>query len=255
METKQLLSIKTNLGSYNSFIENLTRLAIARKSSYVCVANVHMLIEAYRDSSFALVVNNADIVTPDGKPITWALRWLYDIKQHRVAGMDVLPDLLFAAEKLKVPVAFYGGTESMLNKTKDHLEKNYPDLIIAKLYSPPFRSLKEEENYSVIKMFNDSGAGIIFVVLGCPKQEKWMASMKDKIRGLMIGIGGALPVLVGMQKRAPAWMHNSGLEWFYRLSQEPKRLFKRYLTTNSLFIYLVIKEKLSFKKSKNDISA
>jgi N-acetylglucosaminyldiphosphoundecaprenol N-acetyl-beta-D-mannosaminyltransferase len=147
-----------------------------------------------------------------------------------------------------ISVAFYGGTQTMLDKTKDHITRNYPGLHIAAMYSPPFRPLTTDEEDTVIEIFHDSGAALIFVVLGCPKQEKWMASMKDKIAAVMVGIGGALPVFVGIQKRAPRWMQNSGLEWFYRLMQEPGRLFKRYATTNSLFICLVLKSKYLIKK-------
>ena len=248
MKTKQLLSIKINLNPYNSFVDDLVGSALSDQSSYACVANVHMLIEAHRTSSFAKVVNSADMVTPDGKPLTWALRFLYGIKQPRVAGMDLLPDLLAAAQKQQIPVAFYGGTDDMLTKTKTFLQQNYPDIIVAKMYSPPFRQLNAVEETSIIQMFNASNARLIFVVLGCPKQERWMASMRNKINATMIGIGGALPVLLGMQKRAPIWMQDSGLEWLFRLRQEPVRLFRRYATTNALFIYLVLKEKLSSVK-------
>jgi N-acetylglucosaminyldiphosphoundecaprenol N-acetyl-beta-D-mannosaminyltransferase len=249
MRSKKLLNVNYTLGPYRSFVDKMIELAHAKRSTYVCVSAVHMFIEAYKDESFAAILNKAEMVTPDGKPLTWALRFLYGIKQDRVAGMDLLPDLLSEAENQNLPVAFYGGTDNMLEKTKEHITKKYPNLVIAKMYSPPFRPLKTEEEESIIKIFNDSGARMIFVVLGCPKQERWMISMKDKINTLMIGIGGALPVLVGLNKRAPVWMQDSGLEWMYRLGQEPKRLFKRYATTNSLFIYLILKEKFSFKNN------
>lgn len=248
MQRKQLLSIPINLGSYSSFIDNLIVLARTRQSHYACVANVHMLIEAYHSLSFAEVVGNAEVVTPDGQPLAWGLRFLYGIKQERVAGMDLLPDLLEAAEKQHIPVAFYGGTEALLHKTKERLEKIHPGLTIAKMHSPPFRPLTLDEESLVVKMLNDSGASIIFVALGCPKQEKWMASMQGRINAVMIGIGGALPVLAGIQKRAPNWMQQAGLEWLFRLGQEPGRLFRRYASTNSLFIYLVLKEKFFSKK-------
>ena len=252
MKTQQLLSIKISLGPYHSFVDELIGQALLDKSYYACVANVHMLVEAHRASSFASIVNNADMVTPDGKPLTWGIHFLNGIKQDRVAGMDLLPDLLLAAEKKRIPVAFYGGTDKMLCRTRKHLEKNYPDIIIAQMYSPPFRALDAAEENAIIKMFNDSQSKLIFVVLGCPKQEKWMALMKNKINAVMIGVGGALPVLVGMQKRAPRWMQRTGLEWLYRLGQEPRRLFKRYFTTNSIFIYLLLKEKLFAGKKQNN---
>lgn len=247
METKRILGIHVNLGSYSSFVNTLVLEARGGKSFYACVANVHMLIEAHQSPRYAEIVNRANLVTPDGIPLSWALRFLYGIKQERVAGMDLLPDLLKAAERQNIPVAFYGGTEEMLTRTREHLQVKYPGIVVSKMFSPPFRPLDKDEEAAIIKMFNDSGAKLIFVVLGCPKQEKWMAAMKDKINAVMIGIGGALPVLVGIKKRAPLWMQKSGFEWLYRLGQEFRRLFKRYATTNSIFIYLIIKEKLSFK--------
>lgn len=248
MQKKKLLSIDISLGPYTGFTDELIGHALSSRSYYACVANVHMLVEAHKSAPFANIVNNADMVTPDGKPLTWGLRLLYGIKQQRVAGMDILPDLLAEAEKKQIPVGFYGGTPAMLDATEKYIRANYSQLKIACLYSPPFRPLTGEEEAGVVKMINDSGAKLVFAVLGCPKQEKWMADMKGKINAVMIGIGGALPVLVGMQKRAPKWMQRSGLEWFFRLSQEPRRLFKRYATTNSLFILLLLKKKLSFKK-------
>ncbi len=248
METKQLLNIKISLGPYKSFVELLIGLAGREISEYVCVANVHMLIEAYKDNSYLSIVNNGVMVTPDGEPLTWGLKFLYGIRQERVAGMDLLPDLLAAAEKQNTSVGFYGSTEDLLKRTNEHLKKKYPKLQVAKLYSPPFRMMTPEEDFEIIKMFNESGARIIFVILGCPKQEKWMASMKDRIHAVMIGVGGALPVLIGVQKRAPLWMQHAGLEWLFRLGQEPRRLFKRYTTTNSMFIYLLIKQKILLRK-------
>ena len=244
MNRKKLIGCDISLGSYSSFVETIiNQAATGKEFFYVCVANAHMMIEAHQSSSFEAIINNADLVTPDGIPLTWALKLLYGIKQERVAGMDLLPDLLIAAEKEKIPVAFYGGSEKMLNMAKEYFEKTYPNIIVATMYSPPFRPLTTDEEIKVVDMLNDSGAKLIFVVLGCPKQEKWMASMEGKINAVLIGIGGALPVLVGIQKRAPLWMQKKGLEWFYRLSQEPGRLFMRYLETNFLFIYLILKKK------------
>ncbi|HXB29204.1 MAG TPA: WecB/TagA/CpsF family glycosyltransferase [Puia sp.] len=244
MDRKRLIGCNISLGSYSSFVESIIKqAATGEEFFYICVANAHMMIEAHQSSSYEAIINNAGLVTPDGIPLTWALKFLYGIKQERVAGMDLLPDLLIAAEKKKIPIAFYGGTEEMLNITKEYFEKTYPNMIVANMYSPPFRPLTAEEEIKVVEMLNDSGARLIFVVLGCPKQEKWMASMEGKINAVLIGIGGALPVLVGIQKRAPVWMQKKGLEWFYRLSQEPGRLFMRYLVTNFLFIYLILKKK------------
>jgi N-acetylglucosaminyldiphosphoundecaprenol N-acetyl-beta-D-mannosaminyltransferase len=201
-----------------------------------------MVVEAFWNKSFSDKVRAASLVTPDGKPLTWALRLLHGIKQDRVAGMDVLPALLKKSEKMQLPLYIYGGTETLLFRTREYLTKHYPDLVINGFYSPPFRELTPEEETKAIDDINQSGAKLVFVVLGCPKQEQWMANMLGRIKAVMIGIGGALPVLVGLQKRAPKWMQNAGLEWLFRLLQEPRRLFRRYAVTNSIFLYLLSRE-------------
>ena len=250
MKKVNLLSIAISTGSYRDFVTNIINSAGSCNSNYTCVANVHMLVEAHSDESFATLVRNAHFITPDGKPLSWALRLLYGIKQDRVAGMDLLPDLLAEASKAGMPVFFYGGTTEVLEKTELYLKENFPDVPVAGLYSPPFRELTKEEDERVIEHINTSGARLVFVILGCPKQEKWIASMQGRINAMMVAVGGALPVLVGMQKRAPRWMQGAGLEWLFRLIQEPKRLMKRYLVTNSTFVYLLFKEYFRLKLTK-----
>lgn len=246
MEKKKLLSLYISTGSYKQFVKTIAEKAMC-ETGYACVANVHMLIEAHKRSSFAEIVNNAAIVTPDGKPLTWMLRSIYGLRQQRVAGMDLLPDLLAEAEASSLPVFFYGGSEATLKKAESYVSQEFPSLNIAGMYSPPFRPLSFKEENLVADKINNSGARLVFVVLGCPKQEQWMASMTSRVNAFMVGIGGALPVLIGMQKRAPRWMQSSGMEWLYRLLQEPQRLFKRYAITNSLFLFLFFKAYLRKK--------
>ena len=236
-------------GSYKEIADAVVAKALSGESDYACVANVHMLVETYKDASFAETVNGASIITPDGKPLTWALQLMQGIKQERVAGMDLLPDLLSQAETKNIPVFFYGGSEATLAKTGRYLKQAFPSLAIAGMYSPPFRQLNAHEEHVVVNKINSSGAKLVFVILGCPKQEKWMASMKGRIQAFMIGVGGALPVLIGEQSRAPKWMQSGGLEWVYRLGQEPRRLFQRYAVTNTFFLYLFCKAYLRKKFS------
>ncbi len=224
-------------------------MAAIQKAAVICVANVHMFAEAQQSPGFLEIVNNAEVVTPDGKPIALALRLLYGIKQDRVAGMDLLPDLLAQMEKAKMSPYFYGGSQEMLDKTKLFLQQRFPNLPLAGFYSPPFSSLTSQEELEIIERINEAKPNIIFVILGCPKQERWMASVKDKINAVMIGVGGALPVMIGLQKRAPEWMQHAGLEWLYRMAQEPGRLFKRYAVTNSVFVWHIFKEFIRLKIS------
>lgn len=244
---KRIISLDISSISYSQFINEICFLATNKISSYVCVANVHMCIEAYDHPEFQKIVNEADLVTPDGMPLAKGIKWLYGIDQDRVAGMDLLPDLLEECEKQSLKVYFYGGSENTQKSTELFIHQNYTKLEAVGYNSPPFRELTSEEEIQIIHNINNSGAQLVFVALGCPKQEKWMGSMKGKINACMIGIGGALPVLIGEQKRAPKWMQRLSLEWFYRFIQEPKRLFKRYAYTNSKFIFLLLKQKIEMK--------
>lgn len=242
LKKRRLISLQLSIGSYLRFIHCIINLGIDRKSEYVCVSNVHMTVEAWRDYEFAKIVNEACIATPDGMPLAKSLRLLYGVKQERVAGMDLFPDLLRAAEDNSLAIYFLGSTEEILDKIESKLKIDHPDLKIAGTCSPPFRELSIEEDDVITKNINQSGANIVMVALGCPKQEKWMAQHKGKINAVMVGVGGAFPVYAGMQSRAPVWMQRWSLEWLYRLGQEPKRLLKRYFVTNSLFIILLIRE-------------
>jgi N-acetylglucosaminyldiphosphoundecaprenol N-acetyl-beta-D-mannosaminyltransferase len=244
---KEIIDFPVSTGKYGMFIDEITRMARNKKSSAVYFANVHMYIEAYRNRSFLENINDADIVTADGQPIAWVLRLLYGIKQERVAGMDVLPDLLKVMSREGLPVYFYGGTQEMLDIAESYLKEKYPDLKLAGFFSPPFRPLTEIEEFVIVEKINAAAPAIIFIVLGCPQQEKFIASMKGRINAVMAGIGGALPVAIGMQKRAPVWMRKNGLEWLYRLYKEPARLYKRYVTTNSLFLWIMFKETIRLK--------
>ena len=251
MKKERLVNFALTTGSYSTFLDTIIDLAKNKSSAMICVANVHMYIEAQRDNQFLQVINSAEMVTPDGKPLTWALRFLYGIRQDRVAGMDILPDLLRLMALNNISAYFYGSSPSILEKTQLYLKNFYPDFSVVGLHSPPFYSSTEMNetitDEQVITTINMSRPSVVFVVLGCPKQERWMSSMKNRINTVMIGVGGALPVLIGIQKRAPRWMQNYGLEWFFRLMQEPGRLFKRYVSTNRLFIWIIFKEFVKIK--------
>lgn len=237
LHTSTIFNLPVSIGAYTDFLEKIRELSSRKKSGYICVANVHMFMEAQKDQALRKSIKEAAIVTPDGVPLCWSLKWLRGIDQVRVAGMDLLPDLLRHAQQWNRRYFIYGGTDVLLQQTMHYLKDHFPDLSLAGTYSPPFRALRPNEEEEVIQYINQSKADIVLVVLGCPKQEKWMHSMQGRIEGLMIGIGGALPVMIGNHRRAPRWMQQAGLEWLFRLMQEPKRLFSRYLKTNSAFFY------------------
>lgn len=239
---RRLLDSALTMGTFQEISETILLRAQKRQSAYVCVANVHMFMEAHQDAAFARVMDAADVVTPDGMPLVLALKGLYGIQQERVAGMDLMPCLLREAGLRGLLVYLYGSTPDVLAAVQQRAYKDFPALCWAGVESPPFRELTTKEEYEVVERINDSGAHLVLVALGCPKQEKWMAGMKGKINATMVGLGGAFPVYASLQSRAPRWMQRMSLEWLYRLIQEPGRLWKRYLVTNTLFIGLLGRE-------------
>ena len=247
LERKRVISIDVSVGRYSEFIRNIIELAEGRQSSYVCVANVHMTVEAQGDREFQEIVNSADLVTPDGVPLIYALRILYGLRQERVAGMDLMPDLIKESEKRGLSVFFFGSTRQVLDRITERIKREFPELRVAGSYSPPFKPLEDLDLDSIANMIEGSRPNIVLVSLGCPKQERFMAMMKGKINAVMIGVGGAFPVFAGLKKRAPRWMQKIALEWLYRLIQEPQRLALRYAYTNTLFLYLLAREVMRIK--------
>lgn len=245
---KRVICIDISTGSFEDLMNQVLANAVNQKSSYVCVANVHMLVEAYKDPIFATVVNRADFAFADGMPIAKSIGYLYGETQERVAGVEIIEYLLNESSERDLKVAFYGGTQEIQDRTREYVEKNYPEL--KALYKPhPFRELRLEEEDALAKEFNEFGTQILFVATGCPRQEKWMAARKGTINACMIGIGGALTVVTGMKKNAPEWMRRNSLEWLFRLMLEPKRLFKRYAITNTTFLWLLGKELIKRKQA------
>lgn len=223
--------------TWDEAVGQITRWGADHQSRYVCICNVHSVVTTTSDVEFKIAVNNADMATPDGAPIAWALRRLGHPTQERINGPDLMMKYLQEAERLDQVVFFYGSTESTLAKLRVTLAKQFPRLRIGGTYSPPFRALSLEEDEQIIEMINASGANVVFVGLGCPKQEKWMADHRGRINAVMIGVGAAFDYHAGVVRRAPIWWQRNGLEWLYRLGSEPRRLFKRYMVTNTLFVF------------------
>jgi N-acetylglucosaminyldiphosphoundecaprenol N-acetyl-beta-D-mannosaminyltransferase len=236
--------------SWDEALEKIVTWGARRESRYVCICNVHSVVTTTRDQSFRHVVNDADMATPDGAPIAWSLRCFGFSDQVRINGPDLMWKYLAEAERLGQKVFFYGSSESTLGKLSAVLAVRFPALQIAGMHSPPYRELTPEEDEQEIAMINDSGANIVFVGLGCPKQEKWMAGHRGRIRAVMVGVGAAFDYHSGVIKRAPAWWQRNGLEWLYRLCSEPKRLMKRYMVTNTLFIIGISRQLISQKLMK-----
>jgi N-acetylglucosaminyldiphosphoundecaprenol N-acetyl-beta-D-mannosaminyltransferase len=214
-------------------------------SKVVCVANVHMLTEASWDSNLAHVLNHADMVTPDGMPLVWMVKLLRREQQDRVAGLDLMMAVCHQAIAEDVSVFFLGSEDAVLDRMSARLKRDFPMLKIAGMESLPMISMPVQVDDSVVEMVNESGAGVVFLSLGCPKQEKWMMAYKDRINAVMLGIGGVFPLYAGLHSRAPQFVRSAGLEWLYRLVQEPKRLWGRYSETIPPFLWMAIKQVVS----------
>lgn len=216
-------------------VDRLLEWARARESRYTVISNVHVVVTASQDPKFQKVVNGADMAVPDGAPVAWMLRWQGFAGQPRISGPDLMWVLCERCAAEGLPVYFYGSMEATLGLLETRLRAAFPDLQMT-MESPPFRPLTEAEDAAVVARINASRAGFVFVGLGCPKQGHWMAAHRGRVNAVMLGVGAAFDFHAGVINRAPQWMRDNGLEWLHRLCSEPRRLWKRYLVTNTLFI-------------------
>ncbi|MGB3311862.1 MAG: WecB/TagA/CpsF family glycosyltransferase [Nodosilinea sp.] len=249
-ECEKILGFSVATQSFADQIGIVMQWAQQRLSRVICVANVHMLMEAYWDPSFASVLHSADLLTPDGMPLVWTLNLIRKSRHDRVAGMDILLETCRQASALGVGVYFIGSNAETLDKMQQQLKQDFPDLVIAGMRPLPFRPLTPEEDRQVVEHINQSQTGVVFVSLGCPKQELWMYQHRHKVQAVMVGLGGVFPIYAGLRKHAPEWVRASGLEWLYRLVQEPGRLWKRYWSTIPPFVYLSVKQVVTTRVSR-----
>ena len=216
---------------------------------YVTVTSVHGIVTAVRNARFRAVLNGADIATPDGMPVVWALRSFGAAGQSRVYGPTAMLRICEQAARLGHRIFLYGGRPETLPILCRRLEKRFGGLIIAGSYSPPFRALTDAEDAACIRMILDSGAEIVFVGISTPKQEIWMAEHRHKLPGIvMLGVGAAFDFHAGRVKQAPGWMQRAGLEWLFRLAMEPGRLWRRYILETPLFLPLWAMQKAGILK-------
>ncbi|HAB64862.1 MAG TPA: glycosyltransferase [Pseudomonas sp.] len=231
-----VIGLPINALSWHTALSLLAQWSSRRESRYVCICNVHSLVTARGDAAFAKVIHEADMATPDGAPLAWMLRRLGMVRQERINGPDLMWRYCAEAAHRDESLFLFGGRQETLDALQRVLLQNFPSLRIAGAYSPPYRPLSQEEDDAIVTLINASGAGTVWVGLGCPKQELWMAAHQGRIQAAMIGVRAAFDYHAGTIRRAPMWMQRSGLEWFHRLCSEPRRLWKRYFVTNSLFI-------------------
>jgi exopolysaccharide biosynthesis WecB/TagA/CpsF family protein len=232
-----LFGVQVSAVQSDEACDAIVAAACQRQSAVVSAFSVHALIEAATRPTLATKVNCFALITPDGQPVRWALNWLHGTRLERnVRGSELMWLLCQRATTEGVSIYLYGSSPETLAALQANLTKSFPELRIAGAESPPFRPLTREEDAAMIDRVNASGAGLMFLGLGCPKQDYFAADHVDRINAVQLCVGAAFDFHAGTKSSAPLWMQRNGLEWFYRLAQEPRRLWKRYLVTNSIFV-------------------
>jgi N-acetylglucosaminyldiphosphoundecaprenol N-acetyl-beta-D-mannosaminyltransferase len=251
-EKIDVLGVGVSATSYNTVVATCAEWIRERSPEqgtagrYICVTSVHGIMEARNDSDFRAILNRADIVTPDGMPLVWALRSFGAKNQERVYGPDLMLHLCANAEIRAHRVFLYGGRPDTLDTLCDNLQKRFPNLILVGRYSPPFRPSTDEEDHEICRLILATAPDVIFVGISTPKQELWMARHSRSFPGVaMIGVGAAFDFHAGRVRQAPEWMQSRGLEWLFRLAQEPARLWKRYVLITPWFLPCWGMQKLS----------
>ncbi len=262
--TASVLQAPIDVITWDGALSQFNSWAANHESRYVCICNVHSVVTALQDVEFGRVVREADMATPDGAPVAWMMRKLGHEGQQRINGPDLMWRYCELSQKLDSRlrgndgprdshfkndggIFLYGSSDETLGILKAKLLEAFPNLKIAGSISPPFRKLTAEEDAAIVAQINASGAGTVWVSLGCPKQELWMAAHRGRINAVMVGVGAAFDYHAGTIKRAPKWMQDNGLEWFYRLVSEPRRLWQRYLVTNTLFVLGAVRQLMTRK--------
>lgn len=248
MRKIRVLSLLPNVTSLEGLIDEVERLISRGCGGYICFSTVHMVMEAYDNPEFAKIVNAADYIVTDGMPLVWMQKLQGAHDASRVRANDAMISLCRYAEEKGFSVGFYGSSEQVIRAIRTRAAREFPNLRITYSFSPPFRQITREEDEEIVRGINAAAPDILFVGLGCPKQERWMASHKDRIKSVMLGVGASFDFFAGNVKECPEWIGNIGLEWLFRLVQEPKRLWRRYLILNPRFLLLALTQLTGLKK-------
>jgi N-acetylglucosaminyldiphosphoundecaprenol N-acetyl-beta-D-mannosaminyltransferase len=233
-----LLGLRIDSTSYADAADRIVQWARAGESRSVVLCSVNNVMEAHDDRSYRDVMRRADLVAPDGMPLVWALRSFGAPRSRRVAGTELTLTILDRVAPNRVPIGFLGGTPQVLERMREWVETRFPGTEVAFAASPPFRPLSPEEEARIVSDITASGARIVFVGLGCPKQEVWMDRVRGGLPAVTVGVGAAFDFLSGGKRRAPKIMQRLGLEWAFRLASEPRRLWRRYARHNPRFMVL-----------------
>jgi N-acetylglucosaminyldiphosphoundecaprenol N-acetyl-beta-D-mannosaminyltransferase len=237
-ESVDVLGVPVSVVDYENTLDWMDGMVGARGAGYICVAATHTVMVVQEDADAMDAVLGADLVVPDGQPLVWALRALGHRLPDRVYGPDLMLRHCERAAENGARIFLYGGrNQGALVQLTLNLRRQFPGLRVVGGMSPPFRDLDDDELDAVATEINRSGADVVWVGIGVPKQEKWMAAMRHRLRApVLVGVGAAFDFHAGLVPQAPGWMQSSGLEWAFRLAQEPRRLWKRYLRYNPRFV-------------------
>jgi exopolysaccharide biosynthesis WecB/TagA/CpsF family protein len=242
-EKKDLLGVPISATTYHEAVEAIIAAAKLRRPALVSAYAVHAVVTAARDPELKAKAEEFDIIVPDGQPVRWALNLLYRVGlPSNVRGTTLTWKLCERAAQEGVSVYFYGSAPEVVEKMCANMARRIPGFRLAGSESPPFRPLTAEEDAETVRRINDSGAGIVFIGLGAPKQDHFAFDHRDRIQAVQVCVGAAFDFHAGNKTEAPLWMQRSGLEWLYRLWQEPRRLWKRYLVTNTLFLKMLTQQ-------------
>ncbi|MCX7718157.1 MAG: WecB/TagA/CpsF family glycosyltransferase [Candidatus Sumerlaeaceae bacterium] len=247
LEAANIAGLGVDAVTPERIVEWAVTAAQAGQSQVCCFATVHMVIEAHRSGQYARMLAAADRVAPDGLPLVW-VQHLYGVRNsRRTAGPDTAPLLWERCAREGLPVALYGATSETLGRLRDALRQRFPDLQVVYAYAPPFRPLTPDEDEQIVRDLTASGARMVFVALGCPKQEIWCIEHRGRIPAVLLPVGAAFDFHAGTLRRAPVWLQRLGLEWLHRLAQEPRRLARRYFIYNTWFVLLVAMQWLGLR--------
>jgi exopolysaccharide biosynthesis WecB/TagA/CpsF family protein len=235
-----VFGVRVSATTYDEAQDAILRAARVRRSATVTHTSSHGLTMAATDKKFRDCINDFDIVAPDGQPVRWSLNKFHKTKlPDRCYGPELMLRLCKAAAKEGLSIYLYGSSNEVLEQLQKKLKQQCPGLIIAGAVSPPFRKMTKDEIDAEIAKINDSGANLVFIGLGCPRQDYFCHENKHKIKAVQLAVGAAFDFHAGTKKTAPCWMQKRGLEWLFRLTQEPTRLWKRYFVIHTTFAFLL----------------
>ncbi len=236
----KVLNIPIYQKGYKNILYKIKRSVDYHKKIYICVAATHLIMECQKNNNLLVGVQKADVVTPDGMPLVWLSKLYGNKNASRIYGPNLTLMVCKLAQRYRFKIFLLGGASGQSSKLAEKLQKQFPNLEVVGTQDTPIRPIPEKENNQIIKKINTAKPDIVFVGLGCPNQELWMISNRDKVNAsTLIGVGAAFDFITGTVKQAPKWMQNNGLEWFFRLLQDPKRLWRRYTILNTLFFFKI----------------